>query len=185
MESCILIPPRCFANREDVSISGKLFDLLSTHTYDGEGEVAWLEHLHNFLSMIYEEDEFTNKQASLLLVFTLRESPFRWVLSLPANSMHSCEHFCDIVEDTFLHFDPYHLDWKLLQQWRAPHEFFIDFWSTSMTYCFKFPGARWSFLIFGTSLSITLRNIPIPRESLRSSLAQPSSLMELCNLMWE
>jgi len=59
MESCILLPPRCFSNREDVSISEKLFDLLSTHTYDGEGEVAWPKHLHNFISMIYEEDEFT------------------------------------------------------------------------------------------------------------------------------
>ena len=40
MDSCTLLPQRCFSNREYVSISGNIFDLLSTHTYDGEGEVA-------------------------------------------------------------------------------------------------------------------------------------------------
>jgi len=57
--------------------------------YDGEGEVAWPEHLHNFLSMIHEEDEFSNEQACLLLAYTLRESPFHWVLSLPPDIVHS------------------------------------------------------------------------------------------------
>ena len=110
MESCILVPPRCFSNHEDVSISGKLFDLLSTHTYDGEGEVAWLENLHNFLSMIHEEDEFSDEQADLLLAYILRNSPFRWVLNLLADTVHSFEHCCDLIEDMFYHFDPYHLD---------------------------------------------------------------------------
>ena len=32
--------PEVFSNREDVSISGKLFNIFSTHMYDGEGEVA-------------------------------------------------------------------------------------------------------------------------------------------------
>ena len=72
MESSILLTPRFFSNCEDVSISGKLFNLLSTHMYDGEGEVAWPEHLHNFLFMIYEEDEFSDEHASLLLSYTLR-----------------------------------------------------------------------------------------------------------------
>ena len=76
MESCILLPPRFFSNSEDVSISRKLFNLLSTHTYDGEGEMAWPEYLHNFLSMINEEDEFTDEQANLMLAFTLHKSPF-------------------------------------------------------------------------------------------------------------
>ena len=67
MESCTLHSPRCFSKLEDVSISGKLLDLLSTHMYDGEGEVAWPENLHNFLSMIHEEDEFSDEKASLLL----------------------------------------------------------------------------------------------------------------------
>ena len=93
----------------------EFFDLLSTYMYDGEGEVAWLEHLHNFISLIYEEDDFTDEQASLLLAFTLRESPFHWVLSLPADTVHSCEKFYDLIEDMFHNFDPDHLDWKLLQ----------------------------------------------------------------------
>lgn len=58
MEYCTLLPLRCFSNREDVSISGKLFVLLSTDTHDGEGKAAWLEHLYYFIFMIYEEDEF-------------------------------------------------------------------------------------------------------------------------------
>jgi len=78
--------------------------------YDGDGKVAWPEHAPNFFSMIHEEDEFSNEHASLLLAYTLRESPFRWVLSLPVDTVHSFEHFCDLIEDTFYHFDPDHLD---------------------------------------------------------------------------
>lgn len=89
MESCTLLPPRCFSNCEDVSMSGKLFDLLSTHTYDGEGKVALPKHLHNLPSMIHEEDEFSDEQASLLLAYTLRKSPFCWVLRLPADIVNS------------------------------------------------------------------------------------------------
>lgn len=78
--------------------------------------------------MIYEEDEFTDEQVGLLLAFTLHESPFCWVLSLPTDTVHSCKHFYDLIEDTFYHFDPDHLDWKLLQRQKAPHQFVIDFW---------------------------------------------------------
>lgn len=103
-------------NHEGVPISRKLFDLLYTHTYDGEGEVAWPEYLHNFHSMIHGEDEFTDECVGLLHAFTLHESLFRWVLSLPNDTMHSFEHFCFLFEDTFYHFDLDHLDHKLLQQ---------------------------------------------------------------------
>ncbi len=112
MESFTLNPPRCFSHAEPIHITREFFDLLSTYTYDGEGKVAWLEHLYNFFSMIYEEDEFTDKQTDLLLAFTLRESPFRWVLSLSADTVHSFEHFCDLIEDTFQHFDLDHLEGK-------------------------------------------------------------------------
>ena len=60
----------------------------------------------------------------------------------------------------------------------------LIFGSASMTCCFKLQGARWNLVIFGTSLSIALRNLPVPRISLRSSLTQHYSLMELPNLMW-
>ena len=60
----------------------------------------------------------------------------------------------------------------------------LIFGSASMTCSFKLRGPRWNFLIFGTGLSIALRNLPIPRRGLRSSLTQHSSLMALCNLRW-
>lgn len=88
MEYCILLPLRCFSNHEDVSISRKSFNLLPTHTCDREGEVAWPEHLHNFLSMIDEEDDFCDKQVGLLLAYTHWESPVRRVLGLPAYTVH-------------------------------------------------------------------------------------------------
>jgi len=77
--------------------------------------------------MIYEEDEFSDEHASLLLAYTLRKSPFRWVLSLLADTMHSFEHFYDLIEDRFYHFDLDYLDRKLLQQWRDSHESVVDF----------------------------------------------------------
>lgn len=61
----------------------------------------------------------------------------------------------------------------------------LIFGSASVTCSFKLRRAIWNSLIFGTDSSISLRNLPFPRESLKSSLAQHSSLMELCNLMWE
>ena len=110
MKSCILLSTRCFLNREDVSTLGKIFNLFSTHTYDGEGKVANHEHLHNFISMIYEENKFTNEQESLLLAFALHESPFHWMLNLLAEIVHSFDHFYDLIQDMFYHFDLDHLD---------------------------------------------------------------------------
>lgn len=97
-------------NHEDVSISGKIFDLLSTHMYDGEDKAAWPEHLHNFLSTIHVENEFSDKYAGSLLAYTLPESPFHWVLNLLADIVHSFKHLCYLIEDTFYHFDLDHVD---------------------------------------------------------------------------
>jgi len=66
--------------------------------------------------MIHDEDELSDEQDDLLLAYTLHKSPFYWVLSISADTVHSFDHFCDLIEDTFYHFDPDHLDWKLLQQ---------------------------------------------------------------------
>ncbi len=63
-----------------------------------------------------------------MLAYKLHEYPLRWLCSLPANSMHSIEHFCDLIEDTFHHFDLEHIDHKLLQQRKAPYESLDDFW---------------------------------------------------------
>ena len=60
-----------FLNQEDVTITREFFDHLSTYTYDGEGEVAWPEFLHDFLSMLHEEDGCSDEQANLLLAYTL------------------------------------------------------------------------------------------------------------------
>ena len=78
--------------------------------------------------MLHEEDGCFDEHASLLLAYKLSESPHRWLCSLPDNSMHSLEHFYDLIEDTLYHFDPKNLDQKLLQQQKASHESFIDFW---------------------------------------------------------
>jgi len=78
-------------------------------------KLAWPEYLHDFLSMFLEEDEFSDEQAALLLAYTLNESPFRWFLNLAADNMLSFKHLCDLVEDTFCHFDPNYLDRNLLQ----------------------------------------------------------------------
>lgn len=49
------------------------------------------------------------------------------VVQRTANNVHSLEHLCDLIEDTFYHFDPEHLDQKLLQ-WKASNESPIDCW---------------------------------------------------------
>jgi len=107
--------------------------------YDGEGEVAWLEYLDAFLSMLHEEYGCSDEQANLLLAHTLRESPHRWLLGLPANNMHSLEKLCDIIEDTFYHFDIDIPDRKLLYQWKALHESVVDFWQRFHDLLFQAP----------------------------------------------
>lgn len=59
----------------------------------------------------------------------------------------------------------------------------LIFGSASLTCSFKLWGAIWNLLISGTASSISLRNLLVPRGSLKSSLTQHSSLMELRNLM--
>jgi len=110
--------------------------------YDGDGEVAWPEHLHNFPSMIHEEDEISDQHASFFPSYTLRESPFCWVLSLSVDTMHSFAQFCDLIEDTFYHFDLDHLDQKLLQQRRARMNPLLIFGSTFVTCSFELQGAK-------------------------------------------
>jgi len=93
---------------------GIFFDLFSTHMYDGEGKVDWPKYLLDFLFMLHEEDGYSDEHASLFLAHTLCESPRWWMLSIPANRVHSLENFYDLIEDTFCHFDPDYLDRKLL-----------------------------------------------------------------------
>lgn len=83
--------------------------------------------IHDFLAMLHEEDGCYDKYASLMIAYTLRESPHRWMCSIPTESMHSLDHLCDLIEDTFYHFNPEHLDHKLLQNRKAPHESLMEF----------------------------------------------------------
>jgi len=81
--------------------------------YDGEGEVAWHAYLQDFFAILENADKYTDEEASLLLAYTLLESPLRWCWSLPLGSMHSLEKLCDLIKSTFHHFDPEPLDQKL------------------------------------------------------------------------
>ena len=103
-------------------------NLLSGFMSDGEGKVAWPKYLHAFLALLHEDDGCHDEQAHLLLAYTLYESPHRWLCNIPADNVHSLEHFCDLIEDTFYHFSLEHLDQKLLQQRKALHESTMDFW---------------------------------------------------------
>jgi len=126
--SCVPFQAPCYHRFPSGTFTQLSVDLLSTYTYDGEGEVPWPEFLHNFLSMLHEEDGCFDEQASLLLAYTLHESPHRWLCNLPTDSMHSLEHFCDLIEDTFYHFDLDHLHQDMLKQQKALHESPMDFW---------------------------------------------------------
>lgn len=145
MESCTFLPPRCFSNPEDVTITREFFDHLYTYTYDGEGEVAWHDFLHDYICMLHEEDGCSNEQASLFLAYKLCESPHRWLCSLPANRVHSLEHLCDLIEDTFYHFDSEHLDQKLQQQRKTLHESPMDFWQRFCILQFQAPKSQINF----------------------------------------
>jgi len=59
--------------------------------------------------------------------------------------MHSLEHSCDLIEDTFHCFDLEHLDQKPLQQWKAPHELPMDFWQSFCDLQFQAPKIQMKF----------------------------------------
>ena len=105
--------------------------------YDGEGEVAWPVLLYDFLSILDEDDGCFDKQTSMLLAYTLRKSPLHWLCILLVDSMLSLEHFYDLIEDTFHHFDPKPLDKKLLEQRKALQESPDDFWQRFLVLQFK------------------------------------------------
>jgi len=68
MDTIKLIPPQCFSHAKPLDITREFADLLSKFTYDGEGKVAWLEYLEDFYA----------EEASVLIAYTLCESPLRW-----------------------------------------------------------------------------------------------------------
>jgi len=106
----------------------EFYDLLSEFTYDGEGKVAWPEHLHEFLAFLEDAEEFDEVEVNVLLSITLHECPQRWCPNLPHNCMHSFKNFNDLIKSVFHHFDPEPLDKKLLKQRKTSHESPMDFW---------------------------------------------------------
>jgi len=89
--------------------------------YDGEGVVPWPKYLEDFYAFIDNAEEFYAKEVSMLLSYTLCESPQQWRCSLPPSNVHSLERLCDLIESTFHYFDPEPLDQKPIQQRKAPH----------------------------------------------------------------
>jgi len=75
MDFVTLTPPRCFLHVKPLNITREFFDIFFGFTYDGEGEVAWPMFLQELFSMLEKKDEFFDEEASLLLSYTLRESP--------------------------------------------------------------------------------------------------------------
>jgi len=116
--------------------------------------------------MLHQEDEFFEEHVGLLLAYTLHESPFRWVLSLMADTVHSFEHLCDINEDTFYHFDPDHLDWKMLQQWSTPHEPLIDFWQRFCDFHFQARRSEMKFSYPWDKFEYCLKKSTCPKRNL-------------------
>lgn len=51
--------------------------------YDGEGDVVWPEHLHDFLSFLENEEDFDEVHVSMLLAYTLCGFPELWCCKLP------------------------------------------------------------------------------------------------------
>lgn len=89
-------------------------------TYDGEGEVAWPVYLQDFYEFLDDADDFSDEEASLLLAYTLCESPQCWCWSLPPSSVHSLEQVFYLIESTFHHFDPEPLDKKNVKTTEDP-----------------------------------------------------------------
>jgi len=67
--------PQCFSHVKPLNITREFFDLLSEFIYDGEGKVALPMFLQDFFAMLDKEDGCFDEEASLLLAYTLRESP--------------------------------------------------------------------------------------------------------------
>ena len=184
MDSYTLLPLWCFSNHKYVTTTREFFYHLSTYTYDGEGEVAWLEFLHDFLSMLHEEDGCSDKQGNLLLAYHFTNLH---IDGCATYWMKTCTHlrtFVISLKTLSIIFIQTILTKKCYNNGRLHMNRLWIFCSASVICNFKLWRARWNFSIFGTDSSIVLRNILVPRRSLKSSLAKYSSAMELCNHRW-
>lgn len=74
MNTITLIRSRLFFNDEPIGITWYFSDLFSEFMYDDEGKVLWPVYLQYFFSMLENEDECFDEEASMLLSYTLCES---------------------------------------------------------------------------------------------------------------
>ncbi len=95
--------------------------------------------------MLHKEDGCFDEHTSFLRAYALREYPHRWLCILPVENVHSLENLCDLIEDTFYHFNPEHLDQKLLQQRKARRESPMDFWRRFRDLQFQAPKSQMKF----------------------------------------
>ena len=61
---------------------------MSQFTYDGEGEVDLPEYLEALYEFIEDAYEFDVEEVSVVLPYTLHESPRQWLCSIPAINVH-------------------------------------------------------------------------------------------------
>ena len=134
--------------------------------------------------MIYEEDEFSDE---LVCCLHTHFANIHFV-GCSAYQMTPCTHLSNFVISLKIRsiiLIQTILTGNCYSNGRLHMNPLLIFGCAFVTCSFKLRRAWWNLLIFGTSSSISLRNLPIPRGSLISSLARHSSLMELHNLMWE
>lgn len=95
--------------------------------YDGEGKLAWPEHLNEFHVLMEGMEDFNETEVCSLLAHTLRDHPSQRCGTLPHKFVHSFKQFNDIIKYVFYHFDPEVLDKNLLKQRKALHESPMEF----------------------------------------------------------
>jgi len=119
MDIFIVNAPQCLSNGHPFEVKTEFFDDLSKLAYDGEGEVAWPEHLDDFYAFMENVEGFNEVEAYMLFAHTLCEYPLLWCRMLPPNCVHEFKQFSDLIEYVFHHFDPIEFDKKMLQQQKA------------------------------------------------------------------
>lgn len=107
--------------------------------YDGEGKVAWPEHLDDFHVLMEGMEDFNETKVCSLLAHTLRDHPLQWCGTLPHNSVHSFKQFSNLIEYVFHHFDSKVLDKKLFKQQKALHKSPVEFSKHFHLFMFEAP----------------------------------------------
>jgi len=84
-----IIIPRCFSNRENITIPTKLIHNLSQLNFDGEGETSILEHILRFLNFCDSNEVNCEDDACKSFSLTLEGHVKYWCHTLLVASIHS------------------------------------------------------------------------------------------------